>query len=94
MHTHILSRGYRRRRLVVSPFDSVGILEWCKQCKMDVDVEISKGRKGGVDVYRKRCKRCGKTLQYGVDRRHLTGNAPLLNAEVQKWINETGKDRR
>ena len=85
-------------RLPRNPFDAIPIiphLEWCRRCQMDVTVEISTGHADGVDVYRKTCRRCGGVMQYGIGRRHLTGDrmAPLPAAAL-RFIQTTGPDRR
>jgi len=85
-------------RLVRNPFDPVypvEHLEYCKICKMDVDVTVEAGEIDLVDVYRKRCKRCGEAVQYGIGRRHIDGSSlKPLPPQVLRFVNETGKDRR
>lgn len=87
---------HRSDRLPRNPFDPIQViehLEYCKDCKMDVDVQIEAGNADGVDVYRKRCKRCGNVMQWGIARRRLLSPEPLPAAAL-KFIQETGKDRR
>jgi len=65
------------RRLPRNPFDPqyvVQHLEWCRGCKMDVDVDVEAANAGGVDVYRKRCRRCGYVIQNGIGQRDISGD--------------------
>ena len=87
---------HRSNKIPRNPFDPIQViqhLEYCKECKMDVDVEIEAGHSEGVDVYRKRCRRCGAVMQYGMARRRLLSLEPLPAKAIQ-FIQETGKDRR
>ncbi len=86
------------KKIKRNPFDPIYLiesLEWCHCCQMDVDVQVEAGNADGVDVYRKRCKRCGYVMQYGMARRHIDGSS--LKPLPQKAINfiiKTGTDRR
>lgn len=66
---------------------------YCTKCKEDTDTEVERGDAEGVYVYRRRCRRCGGVIEYGMDRRALTGEKPISRAAM-RWIRETGKDRR
>jgi hypothetical protein len=85
-------------RLPRNPFDPIHLedkLEWCNVCKMDVDVQVETASAGGVDVYRKRCMRCGKVIQHGIGRRHIDGSIKKpLPKEARAFIKKTGRDRR
>ena len=85
-------------RLPRNPFDPIAIiehLEWCRICKMDVDVQTESANAEGVDVYRKRCKRCGGVIQHGIARRHIDGtNQKPLPKKAVEFIQKTGTDRR
>ncbi len=85
-------------RLIRNPFDPQVVeehLEWCRTCKMDVDVQVEAGNADGVDVYRKCCKRCGGVVQHGMARRHMDGtSAKPLPAKAVMFIQQTGRDRR
>ena len=85
-------------RLPRNPFDPIPIiehLEYCKTCQMDVDVQIEAANADGVDVYRKRCKRCGNVIQWGIGQRMVTSeNAKPIPQKAIKFIQETGKNRR
>lgn len=85
-------------RLPRNPFDPIPIiphLEWCKGCQMDVDVQIEAGNADGIDVYRKRCKRCGNIMMHGIGRRHISGkNLKPLPAKALRFVQQKGKDRR
>jgi hypothetical protein len=59
---------------------------------MDVDVQIEAGNADGVDVYRKRCKRCGYVMQYGMGRRYMLGDEPMPQKAIN-FIRETGINR-
>lgn len=83
-------------RLPRNPFDplySEEKLEWCTICKMDVDVQVETANANGTDVYRKRCKRCGQVMQWGIGQRHLTGEKSI-SKEAIRFIQESGQDRR
>lgn len=85
-------------RLIRNPFDPQAVvehLEWCRTCKMDVDVIVEAGNADEVDVYRKTCKRCGKVIQYGMGRRHIDGSStrPLPDKALE-FIRKTGRNRR
>ncbi len=82
-------------KLKRNPFDPVypiKDLEWCRICKMDVDVRIEAANADGVDVYRKCCKRCGHVMQHGIARRNLSSEA--LPKKAINFIKQKGKDRR
>ena len=84
-------------RLVRNPFDPMSPiehLEYCKECKMDVDVLVEVGNADGVDVYRKTCKRCGNVTQYGMARRHILADGKSLPQKAVEFIQQTGQDRR
>jgi len=87
--------GHRVQR---NPFDPIQLtehLEWCRFCKMDVDVQVEAANAGGIDVYRKRCKRCGGVMQHGIGQRHVRGDTvkPLPRAALE-FIQKRGKNRR
>lgn len=85
-------------RLARNPFDPlypIRHLEYCKTCRMDVDVLVMAGHASGVDVYRKSCKRCGNVMQYGMGRRHILASASKpLPKKALDFITQTGRDRR
>ena len=83
-------------RLPRNPFDPVQIiqhLEWCRNCSMDVNVDVEAANADGVDVYRKRCKRWGKIMQWGIAKRDLVRDKPLPK-KAFRFIQESGRDRR
>jgi len=84
------------KRLPRNPFDPVELtqhLEWCRTCKMDVDVKVEAGNAGGVFVYRKGCKRCGQVIAHGMAKADLTREKPLP-AQALEFIKQRGSDRR
>ena len=84
------------RRLPRNPFDPqypTEHLEYCKICKMDVDVDVEGGNAGGIDVYRKLCRRCGQVMQHGIAKRDLMQDRPLPKAALE-FIKYRSKDRR
>jgi hypothetical protein len=87
---HIANRLYRNPFHSVYPIEH---LEWCHVCKMDVDTDVETANADGVDVYRKRCKRCGGIIQWGIGRRHITKAEPLP-AKAYEFVSRTGRDRR
>ena len=83
-------------RLPRNPFDPLPViqhLEYCRTCRMDVDIDIEAANAEGVDVYRKRCRRCGDVMQWGIAKRTLLAGSPLP-AKALKFVAETGRDRR
>lgn len=86
------------RRLPRNPFDPQYIiqhLEWCRVCKMDVDVDIEAANAGGLDVYRKCCRRCGNVVQHGIGQREVSGDTfKQLPRQAMEFIQKKGKDRR
>jgi hypothetical protein len=87
----------RSKKLIRNPFDPINTigLEWCRFCKMDVDVQVEAANADGVDVYRKRCKRCGNVIQHGIGKRHIDGtNLKPLPLKAIKFIRQKGTDRR
>ncbi len=89
---------HRASKLIRNPFDPlypIADLEWCRFCKMDVDVQVEAANADGVDVYRKRCKRCGGVIQHGIGRRHISEkeSKPLPKKAIN-FIRQKGKDRR
>ena len=88
----------RSKKIKRNPFESIYLiekLEWCHCCQMDVDVKIEAAHADGVDVYRKRCKRCGYVMQHGVARRHMTvENSKPLPQKAINFIKQRGTDRR
>ncbi|HDY68163.1 MAG TPA: hypothetical protein ENH85_10260 [Candidatus Scalindua sp.] len=89
---------HNSKRLIRNPFDPIypiPQLEYCKTCKLDVDVQIEAANADGVDVYRKRCKRCGNVIQHGIARRHMTSkNSKPLPQKAINFIKQRGRDRR
>ncbi len=86
--------GHRIKRNPFDPINTIG-LEWCRFCKIDVDVQVEAANADGVDVYRKRCKRCGNVIQHGIGRRHISGdNLKPLPLKAIKFIRQKGIDRR
>jgi len=88
------------KKLPRNPFDPLErtqYLEWCRVCEMDVSVNVEAANAGTdsdrCDVYRKRCSRCGGTMQWGMRSKDLTGKSPLPS-KAFKFIQETGQDRR
>ena len=67
-------------------------LSWCKVCQDETDAETEWSSREGTTVYRKRCKRCGQAIAYGIARQDLT--KPYINLEALRWVQESGKDRR
>ena len=65
---------------------------WCRVCHDDVDVEIAVGERGGVQVGRKRCRRCGDVIAWGIDRTRLAHGT--LTPEAVRFVRERGRDRR
>ena len=60
---------------------------------MDVSVDVESANADGIDVYRKRCQRCGNVMQWGIASRDLRSEKPLPDKAFQ-FVKETGKDRR
>lgn len=90
----VISKGMRYRKLTINPLESLSLLEYCRFCQDEVDVEVQQGKWAEVFVYRKQCLRCGQTIQWGVGRSDLSHpKASTLN-EVAAWIRQTGLDRR
>ncbi len=84
-------------KLKRNPFDPIYLiedLEWCRSCKMDVDVQVEAANADGIDVYRKRCKRCGDVIQHGIARRHVTEEGEPLPQKAMNFIRKKGVDRR
>lgn len=96
-----MSKDYRDsyhigNRIPRNPFTPVEVtqhLEWCRTCKMDVDIQEESGNADGVDVYRKICKRCGRVMQHGIGKRHILKPEPLPKKALE-FIQKTGTDRR
>ena len=89
----IISAWYNWRRRGGNPFSWIGQLEWCRNCKMDVDVEAERGTYADIYVYRKRCKRCGHVTHWGVDLHALRSWNPSIIRTVKRWLCETGANR-
>lgn len=85
--------SHRLPRNPFNPAYPIPHLEYCVTCKMDVDVDVEAANADGVDVYRKRCKRCGKPVQWGIGRRDLFSKKPLPQKAI-RFVQETGRDRR
>lgn len=85
-------------RLPRNPFNFISKflgLEWCQVCQMEVTTDTQAANADGVDVYRKRCKRCGHVIMWGIGRRHLTSaTAKPLPEKALRFVQETGRDRR
>lgn len=65
---------------------------WCIPCQDYTDVEIAVGERGGVMVGRKRCKRCGRVIAWGIDRTRMVHGT--LTPEAIRFVQERGRDRR
>lgn len=89
----IISKGMRHRKLTINPLESVASLEYCHFCKDEVDMEVAQGKWKEVFVYRKRCLRCGQTVQWGLAHKDLRATDPATMEAVASWIKETGADR-
>lgn len=59
-----------------SPFVETAERAYCPTCMDETDVETAVGTAGGVNVYRRRCRRCGRVLAHGIDRAALTTPLP------------------
>ena len=82
------------KKLPRNPFDPQPVvqhLEWCRYCKMDVDVNVEAANADGTDVYRKRCGRCGQVIQWGVG--HRNQDTRPYSTSAIRFIRETGADR-
>lgn len=90
----IISKGMRFRKLGLNPLESVAPMSYCVTCADEVDVEIDQGKWDGVFVYRKRCLRCGTTIQWGVGAETVASQNPATMHTVASWIRQTGRDRR
>lgn len=90
----IISKGMRFRKLGLNPLESIAVMEYCRTCKDEVDVEIHQGKWDKLFVYRKRCLRCGETIQWGVGKAEFASHNPATMSAVASWIRATGKDRR
>ena len=62
---------------------------------MDVDVDVEAANAGGLDVYRKVCRRCGFVMQHGIGQRDISGDTfkKLPRAAIE-FIQKRGRDRR
>lgn len=89
----IISKGMRYRKGLVNPLESVSNFDYCHHCKDEVDTEIDEGDWENIFVYRKRCLRCGKVIQWGVADRELKTADPATMEAVRKWILATGQNR-
>jgi hypothetical protein len=98
MPVEIMDRKRRFQRLDVTPFEVVptpGLpwtnygQEWCAPCDQVVDVQTLAVSKGGLYLYKRICRRCGKVLMRGIYEK----NQGTLPNVAHEWINETGKDR-
>lgn len=90
----IISKGMRCRKLTINPLESIAQLEYCTTCRDEVDVEIDQGKWEKLFVYRKRCLRCGNTIQWGVGKAAFSSPSPSTMQAVAAWIRSTGQDRR
>ncbi len=89
----IISKGMRFRKQTINPLESLSPLEYCRFCKDEVDVEVDEGKWGTIYVYRKRCLRCGKRIQWGAAYADLNNPDPQVIEAVASWIQQTGQDR-
>lgn len=85
--------GHRLPRNPFNPIQTTQHLEYCGTCQMDVDTQIEAANAQGVDVYRKRCGRCGHIMQWGMGKRHLDSQKPLPKKAFE-FISQSGQDRR
>lgn len=90
----IISKGMRFRKLGLNPLESVAPMEYCRTCRDEVDVEVDQGKWESLFVYRKRCLRCGQTIQWGVGQAAFASHNPATMQAVATWIRTTGRDRR
>ena len=70
------------------------MIEWCRRCHDAVGVQVERGVYCNVYVYRKNCLRCGKVIQWGIDRTALASWMPSVMDSVKRWITTTIQDRR
>lgn len=78
--------------IVAAPPSAWDRIEWCRTCQQDVSVEVATGDYGGAHVYRKRCRRCGGVIAYGISRADLL--TASLTAAAMRFVAESGRDRR
>ena len=77
-----------------NPFSSLGD-DWCPRCKMIIDTDTDAEYGDNTYVYRRRCRRCGKVIKYG-----MMPNIPLINVDpnslvcAAEWVTTPGQDRR
>jgi hypothetical protein len=90
----IISKGMRRRKLTINPIESVSELEYCQFCKDEVSVEVDQGKWQVIWVYRKRCLRCGKVIQWGAAKEAFTKTDKATVDAIASWVQATGRDRR
>lgn len=90
----IISKGMRYRKLTINPLEPLTQLEYCRFCQDEVDVEIDQGKWETLFVYRKRCCRCGQTIQWGMASVAFADPNPATMNAVSSWIRTTGQDRR
>lgn len=90
----ILDFKRRHQRGLINPFESLSPLDWCKTCQIEVSTETDKGSFRNVKVYRKRCLRCGRIIQWGIDRTVLFSGDPETMATAKAWVATIGRDRR
>ena len=64
-------------------------MEWCDKCNMEVDCDTQTVMRGTLYLYKRLCKRCGKSLKRGIYDKSF-GNVPRVAFE---WVNAPGVDR-
>ena len=65
---------------------------WCLTCQAYTDVELAVGTRDGVQVGRKRCRRCGHVIAWGIDRTRM--HHGTLTAAAIRFVRDHGRDRR
>ena len=95
MNNSIISKGYKWRRRVGSPFTPVG-RQFCNYCKDETDAVKEQGFQDNVFAIKIWCKRCGKPMlgavQYSVPVLSIVPNKRFTLA--LEWINDKEKITR
>lgn len=84
----------RFRKGISTAFTSQGTDRWCLGCRTWVTCTTEHAHRGTTYVFRRQCRRCGRTIERGVYDNVAIVNGQALPQSALDWTLARGEDRR